>query len=127
MRRISKGIKAQSTLEYALLISVVIAALIGMQVYMKRGMIGKLRESTDSVGQQFDPDANTGGFTLAWKSEDGGVTSNEKRDGLDATYTPAAIHAEDEDTVMKPTTTTINQTIFTNTTDHVSWGGESLR
>ncbi len=33
--------KAQSTLEYAILVAVVVAALITMRTYMKRGVQGK--------------------------------------------------------------------------------------
>ncbi|MFA4888100.1 MAG: hypothetical protein WC628_00795 [Candidatus Omnitrophota bacterium] len=47
--------KAQTTLEYAILIGVIVAGLIAMQVYVKRGYQGKLRESADSMGQQFSP------------------------------------------------------------------------
>ena len=47
--------KAQSTLEYAILIGVIVAALIGMQRYLKRGYQGKLKESADSMGEQFSP------------------------------------------------------------------------
>ncbi len=47
--------KGQGTLEYAIIIAVIVAALIVMQNYVKRGMQGKLRESTDSIGDQFSP------------------------------------------------------------------------
>jgi uncharacterized protein (UPF0333 family) len=46
--------KAQSTLEYAIIIAVIVGALFAIQIYMKRGMQGKLRESTDSIGEQFE-------------------------------------------------------------------------
>ncbi len=46
--------KAQSTLEYALIIAVIVAALLAIQIYMKRGVQGKLRESSDQIGEQFD-------------------------------------------------------------------------
>lgn len=46
--------KAQSTLEYAVVIAVVVGALIAIQIYMKRGVQGKLRESADQVGEQFE-------------------------------------------------------------------------
>ncbi len=39
--------KAQSTAEYAILFSVVLAALAGMQVYMKRSFNAKLKDSAD--------------------------------------------------------------------------------
>ena len=40
-----------------MIIAVVAAALLGMQIYMKGGLSGKLRESTDQVGEQFSPTA----------------------------------------------------------------------
>lgn len=46
--------KGQSVLEYAMIIAVVVAGLIAMQVYMKRGVQGKLRSSVDDIGAQFD-------------------------------------------------------------------------
>ena len=47
--------KGQSTLEYAILIIVIIAALISIQVYIKRGVQGKLKSSADDIGDQFSP------------------------------------------------------------------------
>ena len=46
--------KGQSTLEYAMIIAIVAGGLIAMQIYMKRGVEGKMQESADSIGQQFD-------------------------------------------------------------------------
>jgi uncharacterized protein (UPF0333 family) len=51
--------KGQSTLEYALLIGVIVAGLIAMQVYLKRGYQGRLRESTDQIGEQYSPGYTT--------------------------------------------------------------------
>jgi uncharacterized protein (UPF0333 family) len=51
--------RAQSTLEYAILIGVIVAGLVAMQVYLKRGYQGKLRESADSMGEQFSPGQTT--------------------------------------------------------------------
>jgi uncharacterized protein (UPF0333 family) len=51
--------KAQSTLEYAVIIFVVVAALVGMQIFMKRSFEGKIHVSTDDIGQQFDPGKTT--------------------------------------------------------------------
>lgn len=45
---------AQGTLEYALLIGVVIAALIAMNLYSRRSIMGKMRDSIKSVGEQYD-------------------------------------------------------------------------
>jgi len=48
--------KAQSTLEYALLISVVVGALLGMQTYLKRSIQGRMQIIGDQMGDQYDPD-----------------------------------------------------------------------
>ncbi|MDD4938679.1 MAG: hypothetical protein PHI60_00760 [Candidatus Omnitrophica bacterium] len=45
--------QGQSTLEYALIIAVVVGALLAMQIYFKRGVQGKLREATDDIGGQY--------------------------------------------------------------------------
>ncbi len=50
--------KAQSTLEYAILIVIVIGALITIQTYIKRGIQGRLRQATDDIGDQWDTDIN---------------------------------------------------------------------
>lgn len=55
--------KGQSTLEYAIIIAVVAAALIAMATYMKRGVQGKQRESADKIGDQFSPKHTTYKYT----------------------------------------------------------------
>jgi Flp pilus assembly pilin Flp len=60
--------RAQSTLEYALLIGVIVAGLIAMQMYLKRGYQGKLRESTDQIGEQYSPDYTTSKTTITKES-----------------------------------------------------------
>jgi len=49
------GLTAQSVLEYAVLIACVAAALIAMQIYMKRGNQGRLRQASDAIGEQYAP------------------------------------------------------------------------
>lgn len=46
---------AQSTLEYALLISVVVGGLLTMQNYLKRSVQGRLQASADEIGEQYSP------------------------------------------------------------------------
>lgn len=53
MIRLLKKNRGQSTLEYAILIVVVIMALIGIQAYLKRGIQGRMRDSSDQIGEQF--------------------------------------------------------------------------
>ena len=45
--------KAQSTLEYAVLIIIVIGALLSIQVYLKRGIQGRMRSASDDIGSQY--------------------------------------------------------------------------
>lgn len=52
--------RAQSTLEYGVVIAVIVAALVAMQVYIKRGVQGRLRQASDDVGEQFSPGYTTG-------------------------------------------------------------------
>lgn len=41
--------RGQSTVEYAVLFAVVVAAVVGMQLYYKRGMQGKLKGVVDTL------------------------------------------------------------------------------
>ncbi len=45
--------KGQSTLEYAILIIIIIGALVSIQVYIKRGVQGRLKSAADDIGEQF--------------------------------------------------------------------------
>ena len=45
--------KGQSTLEYAILIIIIIGALLSIQVYIKRGIQGRLKQAADDIGDQF--------------------------------------------------------------------------
>src|SRR5476649_1232961 len=45
--------RGQSTLEYAVLIVVIIGALLTIQVYIKRGVQGRLRSAADDIGDQY--------------------------------------------------------------------------
>lgn len=69
MFKMFNRMKAQSTLEYAVLIIIIIGALLTIQVYIKRGVQGRLKSATDDVGDQYS-DGNTNITTT--------VTSNTK-------------------------------------------------
>ena len=61
MFRLFKNKKGQSTLEYAIIIMIVIAALLTMQNWVKRGISGRLKSSADDIGDQFSV-GNTNGI-----------------------------------------------------------------
>jgi cytoskeletal protein RodZ len=50
--------RGQSTLEYAVLIVVIIGALLTIQVYIKRSVQGRLKQAGDDIGDQYS-DGNT--------------------------------------------------------------------
>lgn len=52
MLRKMRNRKAQSTAEYAILIGVVVAALVAMQTYVKRGFQGRMKDATDTFATQ---------------------------------------------------------------------------
>lgn len=81
MRRLKKRC-GQSTLEYAILIAVVVGGLIAMQAYVKRGVQGRLRGAADDIGSQYSPGNMESTFTTETESTsietvDAGVTTSE--------------------------------------------------
>ncbi len=72
----------QSTLEYAVLIVIIIAALLGVNIYMKRGLQGKMRATTDEIGSQYAP----GNVKAEWHLQtDGAHKETSKTDGSSKT------------------------------------------
>lgn len=51
MRRLNG--KGQSAVEYAVMFAVIIAALLALNIYMKRGFMGRYRSYGDQAGSQF--------------------------------------------------------------------------
>jgi len=54
--------KAQTTIEYFVMLGIIVAGLIGMQVYLKRSMQGKFRLAADELSQGigYSPGATIG-------------------------------------------------------------------
>ena len=55
---------AQSSIEYATIVAVVAAALLGMAIYVKRSIFGHMRSAADSIGEQYHPTQTTSEHTL---------------------------------------------------------------
>ncbi len=55
MLKALRKIRGQSTLEYAILIIIIIGALLSIQVYIKRGVQGRLKSAADDIGEQYSP------------------------------------------------------------------------
>ena len=59
-RRLGK--KAQTTAEYAILIALVVGAVVAMQVYVRRGIQGRVRDAVDYTGTNGSVGNETFGF-----------------------------------------------------------------
>lgn len=57
MRNFRQG---QSLLEYSILMIILVAALMTMQIYVKRGFQGRWKASVDDIGEQYDPRTTDG-------------------------------------------------------------------
>ena len=51
--------KGQSVLEIAVLTAIIVAALLAIQVYLKRGFQGRYKDLADSIGTQYEPGNTT--------------------------------------------------------------------
>ncbi len=83
-KRLRKNKKAQNTAEYAILISLVVAAIIAMQVYVQRGMQGRIRDAVQGflIDQTNPAGVNGLGRTVQYEpyylSSNYSVTRNER-------------------------------------------------
>jgi len=51
----TKSRRGQSVLEYVILLTIIMGALIAAGTYLKRGIQGRWKESIDGIGDQYDP------------------------------------------------------------------------
>lgn len=85
--------KAQSALEYSVLLAIIVGAIVVMQIYIKRGVQGRFREATDDVGEQFDPGHQVYSYetkstsTIHETTNTTGVTT-QKTEDMNGTETP---------------------------------------
>ena len=88
--------RGQSTLEYAILVVVVIMALVAIQAYLKRGIQGRMRDSADQIGDQFSPEFTEYNYTTkshtktnetqdAWTTTAKYLDSSSERTGQETT------------------------------------------
>lgn len=68
--------RGQSTVELAVLFAVITGAVLAMQIYVKRGAMGRMREATDQTGEQFSPLNTVSEYTTSRNS-----VRSEKTDG----------------------------------------------
>lgn len=100
--------KAQSTLEYALLIGVVVGALLAMQTYLKRSIQGRMQIIGDQMGDQYTPSGTyrqenmmvSNDMIVETTSSDdvaGPITQTEITGGFQQMNSERAVQAMDQD------------------------------
>ena len=67
--------RGQSTLEYAVLVVIIIGALLTIQVYIKRGVQGRLKSAADDIGDQYS-DGNVNSIKTVIRNSTTGETFN---------------------------------------------------
>ena len=108
MFKLLRKIKGQSTLEYAILIIIIIGALLSIQVYIKRGLQGRLRSASDDIGDQFSP-----GNMNVIKTVD---TTSNTTDTFNTGVTNSSLRAaETTDTTMRQNVINIEQEFWGKT------------
>lgn len=88
--------KGQSTLEFVVLATLILAALLTMQIYVKRGIQGRWKSAVDDIGDQYDPRISnsvvnetlvTNSLTNIFVTGSGESASTMRRDQVDSRET----------------------------------------
>lgn len=127
-----KNQRGQSTAEYAILIAVVIAAVVGMQLYVKRGMQAKFKGVSDAytqVGGDIGGVAGNQGVTIditksqyePYYTAAGALTSTTTNSEQS---TMAAGGTLTKSSIDNTTTRTGNQNQGVNNTDDNNWNND---
>lgn len=92
--------KCQTMLEYAVIIACVVAGLIGMQIYMKRSIQGRVKSAADTIsgGGQFSLGHSRGSVVINRDSEYKTVTNMVDADDRIITDTETTLVADQEST-----------------------------
>jgi len=84
--------RGQSTLEYAVLIALILSSILIMQFYVKRGYQGRLKQEADSVGGQYSPGHTTSSITTIINSSSTSESSRGQTDVSSSTSTSVSKH-----------------------------------
>lgn len=76
---------AQSVVEYTIVITVVIGALLVMQTYMKRGLQGRWKSSVDELGDMYDPHTTKINLLYNYQTISNSTVTIEERAGKQQT------------------------------------------
>ena len=98
--------RGQSMAEYAIVLTVVIGAIVAMQLYVKRGLQGKVKDVTDDVGGGLTTTKHTSQYEPYYTNSTMHTDQNQK--GTEAYQTGGTVErkTEKEDTFRTGTSTT---------------------
>jgi len=70
--------RAQSTLEFAIVIFAIMVALLAMQIYIRRGLQGRMRQGVDELStQQYEPGKTVSDITITQNSNIDTITETD--------------------------------------------------
>jgi uncharacterized protein (UPF0333 family) len=101
--------RGQSTLEYAVLIIIIVGALLSIQFYIKRSIQGRWKQAADDIGDQYS-DGNTNVIKTTIKNSNTNETFNQ---GI----TESSLNAPE-------VTNTTENSVIVNT-DYEYWGTQA--
>lgn len=113
-------------METAVLLLIIVGVVIAMQVYLKRGIQGRMRGGIDSIGEQYDPQATTSSFTIGHESS---ATTTTSIDTQERNVNPGYIDYGGgyySGTPIMANVTTTDTTIQTHYDDTTRTGYESV-
>ena len=87
--------KAQGTMEYLVLTTIILAVFLTMGNYFKRGVQGRWKSAVDDIGDQYDPRATCSSITqeLASNSETRVTTVSASMFGQNGVWTMREDHS----------------------------------
>ena len=87
--------KGQSMTEFITIITIVLAAFVSAQIYIKRGLQGRWKAAIDDLGDQYDPlSANSNFYYRLISSANTSVITMNSEDGLWSRRTDRSISTE---------------------------------
>ncbi|MDI6758180.1 MAG: hypothetical protein QMD94_00670 [Candidatus Omnitrophota bacterium] len=85
---------SQSTMEYALLLGIIAAAIVGMQIYIKRGIQGRIRDLANQISEdQYEAGTTNSSSTTTQK----GGTTYEYINGKTKSYQNETVTRKSEE------------------------------
>ncbi len=95
--------RGQSVLEYAILMVIIIAALLTLQTYIKRGIQGRLKSATDDIGSQYTTANGANYYKIVTTNSDtnetvkaGVTTTKMNKDSITNSYEHITTNADSE-------------------------------